>query len=85
MEVSVQDTLPSPPPVFDTWTPASQQQIGHWLGHVPGPALTEQPLGLELLAKPGLGLQPNPGKNLASMFLQNRSDIHVHVLIIHTW
>ena len=36
--------------------------------HVPSLAMTELPLGSKLLAWPGFGLHPNPGKNLAAMF-----------------
>ena len=39
-------------------------------------ALTEPPLGFESLAWPGFGLCPNPGENLATTFLRNRTDIH---------
>jgi len=38
-------------------------------------ALTEPPSAFETLAEPGFGRSPNPGENLATMFLRNRSDI----------
>jgi len=41
-----------------------------------GLALTEPSLGLRSLAWPGFRLHPNPGENLAGMFLQIRSDIY---------
>ena len=34
----------SPSPAFNRWLPISNQQIGHWLDHVPGPALTDTSL-----------------------------------------
>ena len=52
------------PPTFDSWPPASHQQIAHALGHPPEPGLTELPLGLESPARPGFGLRLNPGENL---------------------
>ena len=55
---------PSLPPAFDSWPPASHQQIAHGLGHPPESALTELPLGLESLARPGFGLCPNRDENL---------------------
>ena len=55
---------PPLPPAFDSWPPASHQQIAHGLGHPPESALTELPLGLESLARPGFGLCPNRDENL---------------------
>ena len=68
---------PLPPPAFDSWPPASQQQITHALGHPPEPGLTEPPLGLESPARPGFGLRPNPGEKLGGTFLRIRLDIKI--------
>ena len=66
------------PPTAQPLTAGPQtthQQIGHGLGYTPMLALTEPPLGFESLAWPGFGLRPNPGENLATTFLRNRTDI----------
>ena len=55
-----------PPPAFDSWPPASHQQIAHALGHPPEPGLTEPPLGLESPARSGFGLRPNPVEKLGA-------------------
>ena len=62
--VSVKYNPPPPPP------PPPPQG----LGYTPMLALTEPPLGFESLAWPGFGLRPNPGENLATTFLRNRTD-----------
>ena len=66
-EVCIQDTLPCPL-AFDSWPPASHQQIAHGLGHPPEPALTEPPL-------PGFRVASEPRRKPAGMFLRIRSDI----------
>ena len=64
---------PPLPPAFDSWPPASHQQIAHGLGHPPEPGLTEPPLSLESPAR----WKP------AAMFLRIRSDIYSGKLSIN--
>jgi len=47
----------------------THQQIAQGLGYAPMLTMTEPPLGFETLAEPGFELHPNPGENLATMFL----------------
>ena len=74
--VSVQYNPPTPQPLT-VGPQTTHQQIGQGLGYTPMLALTEPPppLGFESLAWPGFGLRPNPGENLATTFLRNRTDI----------
>ena len=72
--VSVQYNPPTPQPLT-AGPQTTHQQIGQGLGYTPMLALTEPPLRFESLAWPGFGLCPNPGENLATTFLRNRTDI----------
>ena len=74
--VSVNYNPPTPQPLT-AGPQTTHQQIGQGLGYTPMLALTEPPLGFESLAWPGFGLRPNPGENLATTFLRNRTDIYI--------
>ena len=78
--VSVQYKPPTPQPLT-AGPQTTHQQIGQGLGYTPMLALTEPPLGFESLAWPGFGLRPNPGENLATTFLRNRTKIYIYIYI----
>ena len=80
--VPVKYTLPTTQP-FTAGSQTTQQQIGQGLGYAPMLALTEPLLGFGTLACRGFGLRPNPGENLATMFLRNRTDIKAKYPPVH--